>query len=501
MKSQLYIPQKVRVGFKDGRKETVNGKIAFIIPYEKGKLRSEKSFEEWRNKEIEAYDIENEPSDGFVINKAINRYSHWSGSVNKTRVYDEKRGVEFEITFDNLLSILDTNDLNKKCLSGDYVYAWFGKDLVLLPTNSEEYINSVKFTDLRTKKIGVKDLVLFGVYETKKQEIYTYLGKHEINTKKNKDDIGIKRDEGTSKDYKNYEYYFNATKEQNDKIISDGFHDEFYNSREVFYIFLDKNLNYIRLKNLDGIARFLHQNEDKEWCGIEYEKFLNSKYHQKIAGFEIVKKELEFNDYGGLKKKDEKTDGRFYGFKDNVLFSRNLYWTHGNGNERTYKYEIDHQKNLLGFEVLDNRFYFGYNKGKNKKTFFDPKLNRLVRRNFIYQKPNDEKVYALQEERVDDYVKGHLLVRDPDNLMIEKHNKNPYHLKWGGKENEFYMNNPDLLKTTMSREELMDTLDSEVLGDLRIKLENGVVVPIEKFYLPEIGKIYSEDFISHYGFI
>jgi hypothetical protein len=49
------------------------------------------------------------------------------------RVYDP-RNFEFEISVANLLYILEeTSSLKGKGLEGEFVYAWEGKELVLLP--------------------------------------------------------------------------------------------------------------------------------------------------------------------------------------------------------------------------------------------------------------------------------------------------------------------------------------------------------------------------------
>jgi hypothetical protein len=54
-----------------------------------------------------------------------------------------------------------------KGLDGEFVYAWDGKDLVLLPTVSEDYRSSTKFTNLQSGKVGTKDLIEGCVYKDK----------------------------------------------------------------------------------------------------------------------------------------------------------------------------------------------------------------------------------------------------------------------------------------------------------------------------------------------
>lgn len=71
---QLYIPEKLAVGFQK-RDGTYNGMLAYVIYYDKtGTLRKEKSWQSWRDHKIKAQDIENKPTDGFVLNKKVGGY-------------------------------------------------------------------------------------------------------------------------------------------------------------------------------------------------------------------------------------------------------------------------------------------------------------------------------------------------------------------------------------------------------------------------------------------
>ena len=127
---------------------------------------------------IKPVEFENVPTEGFVLNKKVGgtRYS-WNTRATYSRVYDP-RGFEFEITIPNLLYILqECNAYKGKGLEGTFVYAWDGKDLVLLPTSSQEYQESQKFTKLQSGKVGVKDLVAGCTYKTKQLQEYIYLGK------------------------------------------------------------------------------------------------------------------------------------------------------------------------------------------------------------------------------------------------------------------------------------------------------------------------------------
>jgi hypothetical protein len=66
-------------------------------------------------------------------------------------------------------------------LEGQFVYAWEGTELVLLPCHSVDYKNSQNFTDLQGKSVGAKELKEGVTYLTKKQEELTYLGKFDYH--------------------------------------------------------------------------------------------------------------------------------------------------------------------------------------------------------------------------------------------------------------------------------------------------------------------------------
>lgn len=177
----IYVPNKIKVGFNK-RSDTYTGKLAYVIYYdEKGKLRKETSWNSWRDKNIDPEEYDNEPTSGFVLNKKVGDYSGDWGNHRQAycRIYDP-RGFEFEITINNLLFILEhCTCCPGKGLEGDFVYGWDGKDLVLLPTNSPDYIEIEKYSkrinDHKTFK--GKDLIVGATYLTKDNEEWIYMGR------------------------------------------------------------------------------------------------------------------------------------------------------------------------------------------------------------------------------------------------------------------------------------------------------------------------------------
>lgn len=183
MNSILFLPKKIKVGYQN-REDTYTKKLAYIIYYdEKGILRKEKSWNSWRDKSIEPNEFENIPIEGFVLNKKVGDYAnHWGHRQAYTRVYDP-RGFEFEITIENLLYILEnTSSIKGKGLEGEFVYAWSGTELVLVPTCSPDYKDIVEYNQIlqKNQKFNAKNLIIGATYLTKNNTSIVYLGKHQV---------------------------------------------------------------------------------------------------------------------------------------------------------------------------------------------------------------------------------------------------------------------------------------------------------------------------------
>lgn len=179
MENDLFIPTKLRVGFVADA-STFTGKLAYVIYYdEKGKIRKEKSWDGWRDKKIQSIELDNTPMNGYVLNRGVQRYGYHSSGRTMVRIHDP-RDFEFEISVDNLVGILMNNDMSKRDIQGECVFAWSGPELILLPTNSVEYKSSQKYTEKQSLKVSTKDLIRGATYVKKKDHThYRYLGHFE----------------------------------------------------------------------------------------------------------------------------------------------------------------------------------------------------------------------------------------------------------------------------------------------------------------------------------
>lgn len=220
MKSKLTIPKAVKVGFQN-RADTYSGKLAFVVFVDdKGKLRSQNAWEGWRDKQIAPVDYNNEPTSGFVLNRDVggtHRSYSWNARREKVRVYDP-RGFEFEINVENLLFILqECSSIKGKGLEGDFVYAWSGSQLILMPVSSQEYKQSVNFCELQKTKVTAKEIEPGCTYITKDDEEIMYLGRHVWREKKYIN-IGYNYGEVTKSDKKHIFLYLNKKNRKGKQI-------------------------------------------------------------------------------------------------------------------------------------------------------------------------------------------------------------------------------------------------------------------------------------------
>lgn len=266
--TKMVIPEKINVGFQK-REGTYTGKLAYVIYTDnKGVLRKENSWQSWRDKKISPQDFKNEPTSGFVLNKKAGGYkTGWDTRNTYVRVYDP-RDFEFEISIPNLLFILqETSAIKGKGLEGEFVYAWHGTELVLLPVCSAEYQECVKFTQHQAAKVGKDSMVEGCTYVMKDMTNVLYLGRHHFAER-------------------------HGWNKENYKFTPVGIHHIFLN--------LDKKKGddedtYIIQSGFTKIAARTSEEASPLFANA-YDKFKKSKYHCKVTDIKIVKKHLRFSE-------------------------------------------------------------------------------------------------------------------------------------------------------------------------------------------------------------
>jgi len=181
---KLNIPKVIHVGYRN-RSDTYTKKLAYVIyTDEKGKKRKEISWNSWRDHKITPEDFDNEPTSGFVLNKGVGgARGSWSSSNVRNeyiRIYDP-RGFEFEISVANLLFILtECNAFKGKGIEGEFIYAWDGTELILLPVGCVEYKTSTEFTALKSMKVTKKDMKEGLTYQHKDTSTMVYMGRQKV---------------------------------------------------------------------------------------------------------------------------------------------------------------------------------------------------------------------------------------------------------------------------------------------------------------------------------
>ena len=363
--NSMRIPKTVKVGYQN-RKDTYSGKLAYVTYIdEKGKHRSEHSWNRWRDKKIEPNDFTNEPRTGFVLNKKVGDYhSGWDSRMAKIRVYDPN-GFELEISVENLLFILqETSSIQGKGLEGEFVYAWDGKDVVLLPTCSQEYKNSSKFTKLQTNKISRTDMIEGCLYRNKQNNIVMYLGRHDYNTYNSWRD-----DPYTTKKCHIFQYINESGDVKNNRMYSDG-NDSAYWTQTGY----------------TNLAERLSETPNAEFAN-KYEAFIQSACHSGP----IIIKELPV-----MIKDDQCSYTGIFKHESGILYSLYIKKEQYGVYKDKYSIHVQNKGVLVNNKVIyDNRYGYHQNAVKNAYLLSLKHLGKYVSNNNHYYKHS---IYVTVDE-------------------------------------------------------------------------------------------------------
>lgn len=136
----------------------------------------EKGCYEYPNGKVEdGVIIDNNPTTGIYIGSSVSR---WSTSNKLFRVQDP-RGFTVEVATDNIATLLHLTTVTNGVIQEPCVWAREGGNHVLLPVNSEPYLETLDKMDtlanklIKVSELKVGDIVKFFEDETE----YTYLGK------------------------------------------------------------------------------------------------------------------------------------------------------------------------------------------------------------------------------------------------------------------------------------------------------------------------------------
>ncbi len=291
MKSNLYIPKKIRVGFQK-RADTFTGKLAYVVCFdEKGKLRKETSWERWRDKSIPYIDLDNNPVEGFMFNKGVERYGYFGSGRSVIRVHHPDE-FEFEVSIDNLIGLLMNTDVSKRYIQGQCVFAWAGKDLVLLPVNSVEYEEATKYTSKQSDNISAKELQKGFKYSLKKsEEVLTYLGY--------------------------FEYYGN-----NNSIYIINYNKSMKSTKK--HIFYSKSGKF-STPSVSQLANCISTEVDQNYQS-NYERFFKSIYSKKLNNVLIEKPDFMVQDYKSKSIYKDFGENQIIGVSKDIYSDNEIYF-------------------------------------------------------------------------------------------------------------------------------------------------------------------------------
>ena len=119
--------------------------------------------------------IDNNPTTGIYIGSSVSR---WSTSNKLFRVQDP-RGFTVEVATDNIATLLHLTTVTNGVIQEPCVWAREGNNHVLLPVNSEPYLETLdKMDTLANRLIKVSELKVGYIVKFFEDETeYTYLGK------------------------------------------------------------------------------------------------------------------------------------------------------------------------------------------------------------------------------------------------------------------------------------------------------------------------------------
>lgn len=162
----MFIPKVLKIRTQT-EKTPENIPLSYITYIdETGKLRKETSWKNWGKFLLD--DSDNLPKTGFRLEKDVKRSKDWFGTGRTLFRIVHPLGITFEISSNNFSEIVLHCDLEKGEIKEPCVLAWDGKDLALIPTNTDEYLEHVKHTEMIEEGfLKSKELIIGKPYRNK----------------------------------------------------------------------------------------------------------------------------------------------------------------------------------------------------------------------------------------------------------------------------------------------------------------------------------------------
>lgn len=156
----ITIPDKVYVGFS---RSGENMPVGVMTPFSedsaglKRQATVERQTRGYQNNQgYNCVTLENKPMPGFRISRALRR-GGWRSNTTVIRIEDP-RGFELEINAVNMIMITDNNTIQNGEILCDCVWGRDAGENVLLPVNSEPYLEAAENTRRLSTKTSLRDV-------------------------------------------------------------------------------------------------------------------------------------------------------------------------------------------------------------------------------------------------------------------------------------------------------------------------------------------------------
>jgi hypothetical protein len=168
--------EKVYVGFQ--KRNTESGSpLGFLTPWgedsaARGRMAT---VDKWSSSsKLQAVILDNIPVSGFRVSDSARR-NGWNGGNTVIQIEDP-RGFELQITVDNMIQIMSGNLILDGEIKVPCVWGRDGKDNILLPTNSEPYMNAIENTERLKQTFSMRSVKLGNKIELKDGRVGIYYG-------------------------------------------------------------------------------------------------------------------------------------------------------------------------------------------------------------------------------------------------------------------------------------------------------------------------------------
>ena len=283
-----------------GQLDTAEPNPLAYITYlnEKGKLMKEKSWTSWGTTDFGNF--VNKPMSGFSLEKPVARSTDWFGSGRTMFRVTHPYGYQFEITANNLFEILQEAGVEKGSLLGEYILAWDGAKLALLPTSSELYREYAEVTTaVNAGGLKPSGLIPGTIYKNKGGFEYVYLGRYYVaNAKENTKPYGRYRHENVDLDISlQHLYIFTSINTNLKKLCFDWWELEKFVTPKMLMIGdkvddydqdeIDKALFTIK-RDMISVQRAPFTPEDKTRLANDFSAYCKN-YYKNNKDYNIVK--------------------------------------------------------------------------------------------------------------------------------------------------------------------------------------------------------------------